>query len=93
MKRFTYDSLNERIIDHITDSAYYSFESICELLNQESDKCDKVIESFMTEELMNLRWQKDIHERYNNEVNNILEKYNIGSLKKLDRILFENKVM
>ena len=88
---------HDKLMNNLTGEYYFLDKDvahdICKLLNSECERSDRMIESFTTEELLKLKWKSSIHERYNNEVNHILDKYDIGSLKKLDRILFENKVM
>lgn len=100
MNRFELNSIPlsdyEELTDNVTGKTYLlhgiSSKDICELVNDLSDRGDKIIESFLTEELLNLRWKADMHERYNKEVLKILSKYGIDSLEKLDRVLFEQRV-
>lgn len=92
MNRFEVYGMPERIIDNVTGKIYYpESDEILELLNELNDRADKVIELFTTEELLKLKWQKDIYQRFSNEVMEILEKHEIDSLMKLDQVLFNQR--
>ena len=93
MKRFTSGPFGESIIDKVTGkhySLYYddSGDAIVELLNELSDRADKVIESYTTKELLHLKWQRDIYKRFSEMTMRILERHNINSLEELDSKLF-----
>lgn len=96
MNRFEISSVplsdTEKITDNVTGREYYidypESDKILKLLNELNDRADKVIESFTTEELLKLKWQKDIYERFSKETMRILKKHDVATLQKLDQILF-----
>lgn len=84
------------IIDNITSNRWqveqWVSDDICKELNKLSERADKVLESFTTEELLKLKWEKDINKRFADEVIKIMNKYEIKSLEKLDQVLFNQRV-
>ena len=56
-ERFTYYSTSQMIVDNLTGYTYNGNNKICKLLNQESDRADKIVESFD-------KWYKVLH-KYN----------------------------
>lgn len=84
------------IKDNVTGEEYneYDFISgkVTDLLNQLSDRGDKILEAYTTEELLKLRIEKNIYEKFTNETIKILNKYDIESLAKLDQMLFNQRV-
>ena len=97
MKRFTSGPFGESIIDKVTGkhySLYYddSGDAIIELLNQLSDRADKVIEAYTTEEQLKQKWEHDIYKRFTEETMRVLKKHNINSLKELDTKLIWRKL-
>ena len=89
-------SRDDFIIDNVTGRRWqveqWVSDDICEELNRLSERGDRIIEEFTTEELLKLKWQRDIYKRFSEETMKILNKYEISSLEKLDRMLFEQKV-
>ena len=94
-KRFVDLDYCSEIVDRVTDKRYSEYEfytgEITDLLNELSDRGDKIHELYTTRELLSLRWQKDIYERFSREVLKILMKYNIDSLEKLDQVLLNER--
>ena len=82
----------EELTDKVTGESYHiiCLESgrVCDLLNELNDRADKIVESFTTEELLKLKWQKDMYEKFSKETMRILKKHDVASLEKLDQILF-----
>ena len=95
-KRFKYVHYCDRIEDKVTGETYGEYEfytgEILDLMNDLSDRADKILELHTTEELLKLRWQKDIYERFSKETMKILNKYGIDSLEKLDQVLMNERV-
>ena len=80
-------------IDNMTGEVYsLSMDNMLELLNNESERADRNAEMNTTEELLKLRWERDVYERFSNETMRILDKYEISDLQKLDKCLFEQRV-
>ena len=94
MKRFKRLVSNpDLFIDDVTGEVYHlSMDNVLELLNKESERADKNAELCTDEGLLKLEWQRGIYENFSKETLKILDKYEINSLKKLDRILFEQRV-
>ena len=61
-------------------------QDLCDLLNRESERADRNAE-LVDMDKIKLMYQRDIYKRYCEEVNRILEKYEIDSLEKLDLML------
>lgn len=87
-KRFHYYPFSGEIIDEVTGKHYYGNGEICKLLNQESDRADRNAEMNTDEELLKLRWEKDIYKNFCDETIKILTRHNVSDLSKLDHILF-----
>lgn len=92
MKRFRYFKNSQMIKDSLTGYTYVGDEETCELMNRLSERGDKILESFMTEEILKLKWQKDIYKNFSDEALRVLNKYEIKSLEKLDQMLMEQRV-
>ena len=92
MRRFKYFKHTQMITDSVTGYTYNGNQEICDLLNELSERGDRIIESFTTEELIKLKWQRDIYKNFSDEVMKILNKYEINSLAKLDLMLMEQEV-
>lgn len=45
-ERFTYYRNSQMIVDNLTGHTYSGNNTICKLLNKESDRADKIVESF-----------------------------------------------
>ena len=45
-KRFIYNSTSQRILDDLTGKTYEGNKKICDLLNQISEKSDKIAEKY-----------------------------------------------
>ena len=96
MNRFEVTSIPlsdyEELTDNVTGEKYHIMcpesDRICEKMNQLNDRADKIVESFTTEELLKLKWQKDMYEKFSKETMRVLNRHNVSSLKKLDQILF-----
>ena len=82
-----FDRLTDNLTGKETQIHKSTSTTICELLNHESERADKIIESFLTKELLNLKFEKDIYERFSKETTQILKKYDIQDLQELDQIL------
>ena len=88
-KRFHYYPFSHMIIDSMTGEKYDGNSKTCELLNQESDRADKLAEILYDDpDFRKLQWEKSIYEHWGNEVLKIMKKHDIGDLNKLDHILF-----
>lgn len=92
MKRFKYFEHTQMITDSTTGYTYTGNQEICDLLNELSERGDRIIESFTTEELIKLKWQRDIYKNFSKETMKILNKHEIKSLAKLDLMLMEQEV-
>lgn len=79
-KRFVYNRTSQMITDHLTGYTYHGNMKVCDLLNSVNDKADKNAELYF-EVLAMLKG-----------LEMIMKKYEIDTLEKLDRILFEQKV-
>lgn len=88
-KRFHYYPSGE-IIDEVTGKRYYGNSEICKLLNQESDRADRNAELLYddSDEYRKLVWERDIYKHFVEETLNVMNKYNVKSLDRLDHILF-----
>lgn len=89
-------SRDDFIIDNVTGRRWqveqWVSDDICRELNDLSERGDRIIEAFTTEELLKLKWQRDIYKNFSTKTMKILNKYEIDSLEKLDKILFEQRV-
>jgi hypothetical protein len=98
MKRFR-NFKNVGIVDELTGKTYTNNRSLCNLLNSISDKSDSIAEDYyklkfegMSDENKSLYFQKIIYEDFGNSILKIMVKYNIDSLEKLDKVLFNARI-
>ena len=89
-KRFHYYPFSGEIIDEVTGKHYYGSGEICKLLNQESDRADRNAELLYddSDEYRKLVWERDIYKHFVEETLDVMNKYNVKSLNRLDHILF-----
>lgn len=94
MERFEYIDCTDTIYDKLTGEHYHTWyeDDLLELLNSLNDRADKNAELCTDEGLIKLKWQVSIYKHFSEKTMEILEKYEIDSLEKLDRILFEQRV-
>ena len=88
VERFSYYPFSHMIVDSMTGERYDGNSRTCELLNQESDRADRNAEMNTDEELLKLRWERDIYKNFSDETIKILTRHNVSDLNKLDHILF-----
>lgn len=106
--RFRYIPTLKCIVDTANGSRYSGDRSVCILLNQINNKADDNMEKYhevvmqsarcVYEKAMIKKMSAEAQEiaietlRENIEIWKILKKYNIDSLEKLDRVLFNERV-
>ena len=90
-KRFEYREFSQSIYDNLTGKIYDGNQKTCDLLNAENDRADRNAELNTDENLLNLRWQRDIYKHFSDEVLKLMSKYEISTLAKLDQMLFNQK--
>ena len=76
-KRFKYYSTSQMIVDDLTGYSYYGNDKICKLLNQESDRADKIAEKYF-DLLFNTSYKKYYR---NNDFNDPLNKLLYDEIK------------
>ena len=86
-QRFKYSEHSQMITDSVTDYTYYGNQEVCDLLNELSERGDKIIESFTTKELLILKWKLDIYRNFAQATMRILENHNIETLHELEERL------
>lgn len=99
MNRFELVSIpledEETLIDNVTGKKvklpYQVSQDVCRMLNEESDRADRIAEANTTRELLKLKWERDIYKRFSDEVLNVFKKHNIESIAKLDQMMFNQK--
>ena len=87
MKRFKYSEHSQMITDEVTGYTYYGNPEITKLLNQLSNRGDKILESLTTRELLILKWKLDIYRNITQATMRILQDHNIETLKELEEKL------
>jgi hypothetical protein len=78
--RFKYYANSQMIVDTLTDERISGNQKTCDLLNKLDKRANENAEKYFDALKKNL------------EVEQVLEKYGIISIKKLDQVLFNQKV-
>ena len=78
--RFKYYPSSQMIVDSLTDERITGNQKTCDLLNKIDKRANENAEKYFDALKKNL------------EVEQVLEKYGIISIKKLDQVLFNEKV-
>lgn len=78
--RFKYYPSSQMIVDTLTDERIQGNQKTCDLLNRIDKRANENAEKYFDALKKNL------------EVEQVLEKYGITSVKKLDQVLFNEKV-
>lgn len=78
--RFKYYANSQMIVDTLTDERISGNQKTCDLLNKLDKRANENAEKYFDALKKNL------------EVEQVLEKYNIMSIRKLDQVLFNEKV-
>ena len=91
-KRFEYREHSQCIMDNLTGFVYDGNRETCNLLNQLSDKNDRLVEEFTDEGQIKLWWEIDIRRNFDEEIMKLFRKYDIDNIRKLNQILFNQKV-
>ena len=78
--RFKYYPSSQMIVDSLTDERIQGNQKTCDLLNRIDKRANENAEKYFDALKKNL------------EVEQVLEKYGITSIRKLDQVLFNEKV-
>ena len=88
----------DKVLYDSVDKNYYNFNDVydwsrlCRLLNKMSDRADRNAELCTDEGLLKLEWENLVYKKFSKDVLQLLVKYEIDDLKKLDQVLMNQRV-
>lgn len=90
-KRFDFDPSGVYIVDKINGNNFDFSDELLDLMNRLNDRADRNAE-LVDMEKIELIYQRDMYQDFTNKVCKIMDKYGIDSLKKLDLVLFHQRL-